>query len=365
MSSNDGIVRRMPLFARIYATIIPTVALILTAAAFGAIVYVHKQLEHVLDPQESSRAYWLVLASIGAAEALGLSMALAAVFFLSRRITRPITAMAAEALSLTTTEAQGSLSADGRICELADLATAFNRLLDEQRRRQAELKELSTNFLHDLKTPLACIRIDAESVLLDGGDPREAMQSICDSCDILRRGIDTNADIVLLASGISRRNPEIVNVTNEASTAVQLYRLAADLKNQTIETFLSTSPILVTAHRLRVQQLVGNLLDNAVKYTPSGGCITLSTARIGDRISISVSDTGVGIPEESIRKIFERFYREQSTRREPGFGLGLALVKSIVDFYGWDIRCDSIVGKGTTFTVTMPEITYTAYGNHI
>ena len=362
----------MPLFARIYTIIIPTVALILTAAAFGAIVYVHKQLEHVLDPQESLRAYWLALASIGAAEALGLSMALAAVFFLSRGIACPIAAMAAEALSLTTTEAQGTLSEDGKIKELADLSTAFNRLLEEQRRRQAELKELSTNFLHDLKTPLACIRIDAESVLLDGGDPREAMQSICDSCDILRRGIDTNTDIVLLASGINRRNPEIVNVTSETSTAVQLYRLAADLKNQTIETSMPASPILVTSHRLRVQQLIGNLLDNAVKYTPAGGHITISATRNGGSTSISVSDTGVGIPEDSVRKIFERFYREQSARLEPGFGLGLTLVKSIVDFYGWDIRCDSIVGKGTTFTVTMPEIlpqtrsTVAIYcGNHV
>jgi len=107
-------------------------------------------------------------------------------------------------------------------------------------------------------------------------------------------------------------------------------------------------------HECKIRRLVGNLLDNAIKYTPEGGRVSVKMT-VGDGVvRFEISDTGLGIPKEDQVNIYERFYRSAQAAKLPGTGLGLSMVHSIVMFYHGEITCDSVVGRGTTFCVTMP-----------
>ena len=119
---------------------------------------------------------------------------------------------------------------------------------------------------------------------------------------------------------------------------------------------LPDEPIVVPAHKAKLQSLVSNLLENALKFTPRGGTITVAAAKTDSGINLTVSDTGCGISETDLPHIYERFYRADSSRHEPGSGLGLSLVHSIVTFYNGTIRCDSVPNRGTTFAVMLPLV---------
>jgi len=354
MSSNDAKGPPRPLFIRIYLAVIPAVCLILTVSATAAVVFASRKFELLPDTAETARSFWLTMAAIGGAETLGLAVSLLAVMFLTRAITRPVEKMAREALALTEPDGTGELSTDGRIHELRELSVAFNRLLDEQRRRQIEISNLSTNLLHDIKTPLAIMRNEAEAALLHDNDAEPALQSVCESCDSLLDAVAANAEIAALASGLNRHNADLVDIASEIDKAVDLYRFVADAKHQTLESRIERRGLLMSAHRIRIQQLISNLLDNAIKYTPAGGHIGIDARLDGPSIVFSVSDTGVGISAEDIPRIFQRFYRSDPSRHEQGFGLGLALVKAIVEFYHGEISVTSSPGNGSMFTVSLP-----------
>ena len=115
-------------------------------------------------------------------------------------------------------------------------------------------------------------------------------------------------------------------------------------------------------HADKLQRLVGNLVDNAIKFTPVGGSICVGLSAAADGIRLSVSDTGIGIPEDEVSSIYERFYRCADVRTLPGTGLGLSMVRSIVELYGGDIACHSTLNVGTTFDILFPSA---SWGNGI
>jgi len=116
-------------------------------------------------------------------------------------------------------------------------------------------------------------------------------------------------------------------------------------------------PVIIRGDKIRIEQILINITSNAIKYTPDGGRISLRLQDLGDRAEVTVTDNGVGIPEEDIPHLFERFYRVEKARSSDkgGTGLGLAIAKEFAAAHGGDIRVSSIVGKGTTFTVTLPK----------
>ena len=116
-------------------------------------------------------------------------------------------------------------------------------------------------------------------------------------------------------------------------------------------------PVIIRGDKIRIEQILINITSNAIKYTPDGGRISLRLHDLGDRAEITITDNGVGIPEEDIPHLFERFYRVEKARSSDkgGTGLGLAIAKDFAVAHGGDIRVSSIVGKGTTFTVTLPK----------
>ena len=353
MSLTNLLPPRTSLQSRVFLAIAPVSCLALGLLSAGTALYLHWQLGETLNSAESKVILWKTIALVGAFEFLGTIIILTVALSLSRKITRPITDLSLKALSITD-NSSGLLPTNQDVTELNNLSTAFNRLIAEQRHRIQELSELSSNLLHDLKTPLANMRNDAEAALTNETDCTTALQDVCESCDKLLTAIGTNSDIAAIASGLNRSTSEDVNICEQIRTTVEIYQFFADSKHITLSTTLPHEDIHIRALKLRIQQLLSNLVDNAVKYTPDGGTVTITAKQEESQCVITVSDTGIGISEEALPKIFTRFFRADASRHEPGFGLGLPLVKAIVDFYHGTVVCSSVVGQGTSFTVVLP-----------
>jgi len=339
-----------PLLVRIFAALIPSACLIVILATLSALLLAYNRTGGTTAG--SSKSFWIMLAFVGATEMIALVVAAVATVRLSRGIAKPIVKLAEEALSATEKGGTGQLTSTGDISEIHDLTIAFNRLLAEQKRRQEELGALGSNLLHDIKTPISTMKNAAEAALSGDCASDEALATISENCDTLLLAVASNHDISALLSGIGRENLHPVDIVAESSRALQIYGFTADAKRQKLNANLPDRSILISAHRLHIQQLISNLLDNAIKYTPEGGTINVSLSTDNHKMTLAVSDTGIGMSDEVRQKAFLRYYRADDSRHETGFGLGLPLVKAIVDFYHGEITCESAVGKGTTFTVT-------------
>jgi signal transduction histidine kinase len=147
---------------------------------------------------------------------------------------------------------------------------------------------------------------------------------------------------------------EPVDLCQLAREIVELYQYVAEEKKITVRTDLPNSPVLVSVDRTRMRQALANLLDNAIKYTPDGGQITITVRTEGTQALIIFKDTGIGIPADEQDKIWSRLYRGDKSRSQRGLGLGLSLVKAIVEAHGAKVTVSSTPECGSEFTVRLP-----------
>ena len=238
---------------------------------------------------------------------------------------------------------------------LRRLAASFNRLFAAQDARLRELRDLTTNVLHDLRTPLTQICGDAESVCRGETDAADAAARTLDSCRTIIRLIDTNAEITRTNADPRSAPAQDLDLHDIVAESVELFRPAAEGKSIRLVSQTPDTPAVFHGHPDKLQRIVGNLIDNALKFTSEGGEVSVVLSTSTSSLNLSVSDTGIGMTPETASRVFERFYRADESRHESGFGLGLSLVKAIVDFYRGNIRCDSAPGEGTTFTVELPR----------
>ena len=245
--------------------------------------------------------------------------------------------------------------------EVGRLAATFNEMLG----RIEELFRTEQRFVadvsHELRSPLTAIRGNLDLLRRGAMNDAEARQEALDAVDSessrMQRLVQ---DLLLLAQADA--GVEIQKEVVELDTLLlDLYRQARVSSGQVKVSLGSEDQAQVLGDADRLKQLFLNLIDNTIKYTPSGGEVKLSLALEGEWVRVSVADTGVGIPEKDLPKIFDRFYRVEKARsRDPstgsggGTGLGLSIVKWIVDQHGGRIQAESQVGKGTTFTVWLP-----------
>jgi signal transduction histidine kinase len=283
--------------------------------------------------------------------------------------------------------------------ELAELATAFNSMAAELERQQQLRRQLVADIAHELRTPLSVLRVQLES-LEDGIEqPTPAtLASLSEEVGLLTRLVD---DLRLLSLADAGQLSLAIADVDAASAAERVVRTAAARARQQgvdLGTELPDAPLTVVADPQRLAQVLGNLVENALRYTPSGGAIvvrvyadhrppttedrrlkiedsnvsadeTLSSildprsavnpSVVGRRSSVvvfEVADTGPGIPPDELPEIFERFYRADKARaRETGgSGLGLAIVQRLVEMQGGRIWASSAVGRGATFHVALP-----------
>ena len=238
---------------------------------------------------------------------------------------------------------------------LRRLAASFNRLFAAQDARLRELRDLTTNVLHDLRTPLTQIGGDAESICRGETDAVEAAARTLDSCRTIIRLIDTNAEITRTNAGLRSAPEQDLDLRTIATESVELFSPVAAAKSIRLDSQTPDTSVPFHGHPDKLQRVVGNLIDNALKFTSKGGEVRVALSSTTSNLILSVSDTGIGMTPETASRAFERFYRADESRHEPGFGLGLSLVKAIVNSYGGEVHCTSAPGKGTTFTVELPR----------
>jgi len=247
------------------------------------------------------------------------------------------------------------LPARGTGDELDQVVAAFNGTLDRLDRAIGEMRQFSAALAHELRTPLAILRGELELGLRQGRGQREMLENQLEQIDRLKRLIDQILTLARAESGQIALNVAPVDIGDLAGSLVDQLQPLADAHE--IELSCERCDrVLVNGDAGWLQRLLINLLDNALKFTPPGGRVTLSVSRTASAARIIVRDTGVGMSAEDASRAFDRFFRADPARSSTieGAGLGLSLAQWIVQSHHGTIRVDSCCGTGSTFTVTLP-----------
>ncbi|HEU4526863.1 MAG TPA: ATP-binding protein [Actinomycetota bacterium] len=339
------LLQRLPTIRAKFATIIVfavglTIALVYVILGVGFHVFAIR--EHLLD---------LLLAG-----ALGAGIALVIARLVARGMTQPLRDMAQAARRMETGD-YGARVRTTSIDEVGQLAHAFNRMSDELEQVERLRRDLVANVSHELKTPISALRAHLEN-LLDGverPDP-ETLQVMLVQSDRLGRLVDQLLELSRLESGdlpLQREEVALGPLVSEVLSEIEVAR--AD-RGVALERRLAQDLPAVLADRERIHQVLFNLLDNAVRFTPEGGRVTVSAERHDGAVDVRVADTGPGIAPEHLPRLFERFYRVDPARsqKEGGTGIGLAIARSVVEAHGGRIWADSSPGQGSVFTFELP-----------
>jgi heavy metal sensor kinase len=278
-------------------------------------------------------------------------------WFMARRALQGVEEVAQTAEDISKGAFERRVPFKARGAEIDRLATTFNEMLDRIHALICGMREISDNIAHDLRSPITRIRGVAEMTLTSGksmGEYESMAANTIEECDRLLEMIETMLAISELEAGAGNLVMEEVDMAGVVEDACDLFQPLAEDKDLTIVTEVITDSF-VRGDTQKLQRLVANLLDNAIKYTESEGTIKVSLDGDASKVLLSVEDTGNGISEDDLANIFERFYRCDPSRSEAGVGLGLSLVMAIARSHGGEVAVTSYPGKGSTFSVSLPR----------
>jgi two-component system sensor histidine kinase BaeS len=294
-----------------------------------------------------------LLRAIAGTAGLAALLALVAGLGVARRITRPVGRLMSVTRSMTHGDRSarvGQIKAPG---ELRELAAAFDNMADTLDYEDKVRRDLVASVTHELRTPVAVLQAGHEA-LLDGiTEPSpEELGSLRDEVLRLARMVD---DLQTLAAAdaavlqLTRARDDLAGIAAAAADSLARRFEAAEVR---LERRLAAAPVL--ADRRWLHQVVTNLLGNALKFTPAGGTVTITTGCDGAEALLTVGDTGIGIPADELPRIFDRFWRGQAAAQTSGSGIGLAIAAELTWAHGGSLTAASEPGEGTSFTLTLP-----------
>ena len=291
-----------------------------------------------------------------AATALGVLLIAALVMiFAGRRLVRPIVALTGAAQRMRNGDHAARVPVTGRD-EVARLGNAFNEMAEAIQRHDFQRKAMVSDVAHELRTPLANIKgylVASEDgvVPLDG----ELVTSLLEETELLEHLVADLQDLALADAGMLRLHPAPRDLTELAQQVVLAHQPAADTAGVALTADVQGAAT-ASVDSARIRQALGNLVSNAIRFTPPGGNVVVGVRRGDDGYNLTVTDNGTGIADEHLPHLFDRFYRaEQSRSRSTGgSGLGLAITKHLAEAHGGRITVTSRLGSGSTFTIWIP-----------
>jgi two-component system sensor histidine kinase ResE len=245
--------------------------------------------------------------------------------------------------------------------EVQDLTRAFNSMVERVHSSQQSQRDFVANVSHELKTPLTSIQGFAQAILDDTADTpaarKQAAQIIYDESARMHRMALDLLDLARLEAGTADLQMSPVDIGALLRGIVEKFTPQAGKAGVDLNLNMPDNLPILTADGDRLAQVFTNLVDNALKFTPVQGQVTLSAKMAGAEMELSVADTGIGVESEALPRLFDRFYQADPSRtggEKHGAGLGLAIVREIVQAHGGKIGVQSQAGHGTTFTIQLP-----------
>jgi len=291
---------------------------------------------------------------------LGTSLVLCALagYLIARSGMRPIQQISRTAAHIRSTTLNERIQAHGLPAELAGLAETFNSMLDRLEQSFLHISHFSDDVAHELRTPINNLHGEIEVALSkarSGDEYREILGSCLEECTRISRLIQTLLFLARSDTTADTLERELIDVGRELKKVEEFYEAAANDAGVVLRV-RGDAGEGAEVNRTLLQQAVGNLVSNAIAHTPPGGTITVSARAHQNQLTVSVSDTGCGIPPEHLPRVFDRFYRIDQARASSGqnVGLGLAVVKSIATRHGGHVDIESEVGRGTEVRVILP-----------
>ena len=276
--------------------------------------------------------------------------------FLAKLTLHPVDSMIKTIHQITAENLKLRINIPATKDEIKKLADTFNEMLQRLDAAFSSQKEFIQDISHELRTPLTILKGELEVTLNKIRSPKEYESVLLSSLEEIDRISRVVENLLLLARFDTKEMPlklTPADLNRAIEEAISGMKTLAGQKNIRME-FRAEEKIVLAMNQNQMRQLLLNLLDNAVKYTPEKGRISATLSRENNHALIKISDTGIGMREDELPRIFDRFYRADKSRSAFGFGLGLSIVKSIVETHKGTIRVESKIGQGTTFTVSLP-----------
>jgi signal transduction histidine kinase len=312
-----------------------------------ALVQVARTTAPVVDP---ANTLLVILVAEGIVATL---LAVGAALWLSRGAVKPLERVADVAREIQASDLRRRIGARKQASEVQKLADTFDAMLDRLEKAFNEQQQFLMDVSHELRTPLTVLKGNLEVMLMQPDLDNEARDQLAPMSAEVSRLIRLTTNLLYMASADAGREPERRDVDLDV-VCLEILRQSRDLRNDVRLAMGHEDQMSVVGDRDQIKQMVLNLVENAMKFTPSGGEVTLSLYRNHSHAEIQVKDTGPGIPADILPNIFKRFYRGEHRSMMGGTGLGLAIADRIARSHGGSISVDSEVGKGTTFSVHLP-----------